>query len=179
MLPQVPLVKMNWRVPAYAQDRFVIRTDIDFVNLHWLDVNGPVLVYWEPPARGESINWDGTVSVGGFIERLHARRIAGVDFIVAEVVGGAFPADYTNLPTMADMSAGIFARPPDIGPADVGQMYPFIFEADSHFAALAQDALVSRLAVDVIGHFAPDEDRWHEVCGLPLIADTLTLLSAD
>ncbi|MHB8626768.1 MAG: hypothetical protein ACYDBJ_18545 [Aggregatilineales bacterium] len=175
MLPQV---KMQWRVPSYAQDRFVIRTDVDFVNLHWLDTSGPVLTYWNLPSRGESVNWGGVVNVGGFIERLHARRIAEVDFIIAEVVGGAFPADYTNLPTLADMNAGVFSHPPDIGPADVAQTYPFILEADSHFAALAQDALVSRLAVDVSGHFAPDEDRWHEVCGLPLIADALTLLSA-
>jgi len=176
MLPQV---KIQWRVPSYAQDRFVIRTDVDFVNLHWMDVTGPVLTYWDPPAQGEPIIWDGTVNVGGFVERLHARRIADVDFIIAEVVGGAFPAGYKNLPTLDDMKAGIFSHPPDIGPADLAQMYPFILEADSHFAALAQDALVSRLAVDVIGHFAPEADRWHEVCGLPLIADALTLLSAS
>lgn len=170
---------MQWPVPAYAQDRFVIRADTDFVNLHWLDVTGPILTYWEPPAHGEPVFWDGVVSVGGFIERLHARRIADIDFVVAEVIGGAYPSDFRNLPTLDDMKAGLFSHPPDIGPADLGHVFPFIMEADSHFATLAQDALVSRLVVDVTGHFAPDNDRWHEVCGLPLIPDALTILSAD
>ena len=49
--------------------------------------------------------------------------------------------------------------------------------AESNLAALAQDALVSGLAVDAYTALANDANGWHEIVGLPLLLDTLTLLA--
>jgi len=173
------MVIFGWPVPQYAQPLLIVESDVDFVYVRWCAHNGPVLTYQDQPGENEALPWNGQVIVGGFVERLHARRLADVDFLIAEVVGGAFPQTYRNLPTLDDMKNGLYARPADAEPFEDNRAFPFIIEADSHFAAIAQDALVSGLAVDAVGRLAKQADRWHEICGLPLILESLTLLAAQ
>jgi hypothetical protein len=182
-----PQISLKWRVPVYAQGLLIPGSDESFAYIHWVDGDGPTLAYWAlPESETEAINnvnvsfeWDGRVIVGGFVERLHVRRLGDVELVIAEIVGGVFPANYRNLPTLADMREGVFARPADFEPSDDDHTYPFVMEADSAFASLAQDALVSGLAVDAVGRLADDAQGFHDVCGLPLMLESLTLLASD
>lgn len=189
----------RWRIPAYAQDmlyivsgesraqlqgtdgQFVLEgelSDVLRITWAWWRV-GPTLVHWPLPLETDDLEWDGRVKVGGFVQRLHAREIGGMEIVIAEIVGGAFEASYGDLPSLEDMKGGIFARPADSEPLGTGQTYPFILNAESNFAALAQDALVSGLAVDAVGILADDDTGWQQVCGLPLLMESLTMLAAD
>jgi hypothetical protein len=185
----------TFSIPGYAQDMLYIVTDsgsaqtqgksgkfsLDAkpegsVRLHWGTTSGPILICWENPADLQ-LGWDGHIKVGGFIERLHAHEVGGLELIIVEVVGGAFPNGHRGLASLEDMRQGIFARPADTEPIGTGQAYPFVVLAESNLAALAQDALVSGLGVDVYGSLASEASRWHDVVGLPLLLDTLTLLA--
>ena len=184
-----PQISLKWRVPAYAQGLLIPGSDDTFAYIHWVDGDGPTLAYWALPEADAEANpsstvnaafeWDGRIVVGGFVERLHIRRLGDVELVIAEIVGGVFPAQYHNLPTLADMREGVFSRPADLEPADDDHTYPFVIDVDSAFASLAQDALVSGLAVDAVGRLADDGQRFHEICGLPLLMESLTLLASD
>ena len=186
----------EFRIPAYAQDMLYVVTEdsaaqardkqglfsLDTapdgpLRLAWGAPAGPLLAIWEPAPDPLKLRWNGRVKIGGFIERLHAREVGGLEVIIVEVVGGPFAADYVGLPSLDDMRRGVFARPPNTEPLGTDQAYPFIILAESNMAALAQDALVSGLSVDAYGSLASEAGRWHEVVGLPLLLDTLTLLA--
>jgi hypothetical protein len=188
----------QFEIPTYAQDMLFLVTSAGAVraqgahgrftldllydeplHLTWGANDGPTLAIWNAVSNGKPLNlgWDGRVTAGGFVERLHAREIGGLDILVAEVFGGAFPVDYIGLPSLDDMRRGVFGRPADAEPAVRSQTYPFIILAESNFAGLVQDALVSGLAVDAYGALASDYSRWHEVVGLPLLLDAITLLA--
>jgi hypothetical protein len=188
----------QFEIPDYAQDMLFLVTSAGAVraqgdhgrftleqlyeeplHLAWGAPEGPTLAIWNAVSNGKPLNlgWDGRVTAGGFVERLHAREVGGLDILVAEVFGGAFPADYIGLPSLEDMRRGVFGRPAGSEPAVRSQTYPFIILAESNFAALVQDALVSGLAVDAYGALASDDGHWHEVVGLPLLLDAITLLA--
>jgi hypothetical protein len=194
----------NWQltdkycIPAYAQDMLCLVPDggevrrvrgqhgtLDVaptfsgpLRLAWESAAGPILAVWDRLPDNLRLDWDGRVKVGGFVERLHAREIGGQDVVIAEVVGGPLPADHVGLPSLDDMRRGVYARTADVEPLYSDQVYPFVVLAENNLASLVQDALVSGLAVDAYGSLASEEPNWrglHEVVGLPLLLDMLTL----
>ncbi len=186
----------NFRIPSYAQDMLYLvsagtatpargkqghfgmeRAPELPLRLVWGGANGPTLAVWQTIPDQGNLEWDGRVRVGGFVQRLHARELGGLEIVIAEVVGGSFPVDHVGLPSLDEMRRGIFARPSDEEPLDQDQSYPFIILAESNLASLVQDALVSGIAVDAYGALASEAGGWHEVVGLPLLLDTLTLLA--
>ncbi len=186
----------QFQIPAYAQDMlYVVTRDgaaqaqgkhgafnlttppEGVVQITWGAADGPTLAFWNNAAEWLNLRWDGRVKVGGFIERLHARELGGLELVIVEVVGGPFAVDHVGLPSLNDMHNGIFARPADTEPFKKDQAFPFIVLAESNLASLAQDALISGLAVDAYGSLASEAGRWHEVVGLPLLLDSLTLLA--
>jgi len=185
----------KYRFPAYAANMLYLLTDTGAtllaadqrkftadvppdsdVRITWGAPDGPILAWWRY-AGEPTVWWDGRVKVGGYIERLHAGETGGLEYVVAEVVGGPFFMDHVGLPSLHDMRGGTFARPADAEPLVDDQVYPLIMLAESNLAALAQDALVSGLAVDAYTALASDANGWHEIVGLPLLLDTLTLLA--
>ena len=195
-MPTNRQLSTEFRIPVYAQDmlyvvsgdhsvqttgkqgQFALDTEPDeMLTLAWGTPDGPTLALWEEVPKSLKLGWDGRVCIGGFIERLHAREVGGLEVVVIEVVGGPFASDYIGLPSLDDMRRGIFARSPDAEPVGDEHVYPFIVLAESNLAALAQDALVSGLSVDAYGVLADDDGQWHELVGLPLLLDSLTLLA--
>jgi hypothetical protein len=135
------------------------------------------LALWSTAEQRTGQSWDGRVLCGGFVARLHALQIADTPLIVAEIVGGVFPQGYTNLPSLESMQYGVGgARPPHAEPVGREMIFPFILDPDSHFAALAQDSLVAGIAVDAVGRLAPEAQGLHRICGLPLLAEAITLI---
>ncbi len=185
----------DFAIPAYAQDMLYVvsgdeqtptrgkygkfkldQTPNGPVSIRW-GATGPTLAAWNEAPDGPNLAWDGRVKVGGFIERFHGLEVGGLEVVIAEVVGGPFPIDHVGLPSLDDMHHGIFARPSDAEPLGHDQAYPFVVLAESNLSTLVQDAMVSGLAVDAYGSLAGEAGRWHDVVGLPLLLDMLTILA--
>lgn len=190
-----------WRIPVYAQSMLWVQHADHAVQaagergvfslemlgnrteplvLAWGTASGPPLVMWsgpdpEPPFAA---GWLGTVAVGGFIERLHVLEAYGLDLVVAEIEGGLLPPDYRQLPTLAQVQRAPFSRHAETGRSPVGEStYTCIAQADSVVAEYLYHALVSELAVDCFATLGPQAGHWHEIVGLPLLLDSVTLLA--
>jgi hypothetical protein len=189
----------DWRVPAYAQDMLWVqvgshavqtsgprgafelnpaRETDESLRLIWGTVGGPMLASLDCSDAGAPFvaGWKGTVAVGGFVERLHALERRGLELVVAEVEGALLPPDYPRLPTLDQMRCAPFQRRNEPGTAR-DFMYTFLALADSIYAEYLHHAMVSELAVDCVAVLGPEEGRWHEIVGLPLLVEAVTLLA--
>jgi hypothetical protein len=191
----------GWRVPVYAQDMLWVRAgdrtvrasglrgvfDLEVtgdadepINLLWGTADGPPLAVWSRPGLDTPLvlGWQGGVAVGGFVERLHALERRGLEVVVAELEGMTLPPEYTRLPTLDQMQRGPFRRrnEPEPGPSREFT-YTFLALADSIYAEYLHHAVVSELAVDCVATLGPQEGRWHEIVGLPLLLEAVTLLA--
>jgi hypothetical protein len=188
--------KAIWQIPAYAQRLLWVRDGESAaqasgprgafalddtggeIALAWGAADGPVLARWPGVPAGEVLGWSGSIGVGGFVERLHVFETHGLDVVVAEIEGDVLPVDYRRVPTLADYQAGNVQRRDD---ADVGATraytYTMLALADSVFAEYLHHAMVSELAVDCFAALGPQEGRWHEIMGLPLLIEALSLLA--
>lgn len=147
-------------------------------SVRWLSENGIVLV---PPATLDAIKqWNGQIAIGGYIDRLHVRQGDEGELLIAEVVGRALPLAYRALASRADLRSGRLSIVRErASTADTDEYtYPVLLDPESNFAMLAQDALVSGLAVDLIGGLADDDEMQALDCGLLLTPYALTVYSA-
>jgi hypothetical protein len=188
--------KSKWLIPPYAQDMLWVQSgehaaqasgprgafalDIDGgeIVLAWGIAGGPLLARWPLQLADDPaiMNWPGSVGVGGFVERLHVFETRGLEVLVAEIEGDVLPADYRRLPTLADMRAGHFQRRDDDASARPFT-YTLLALADSVYAEYLHHAMVSELAVDCFATLGPQDGRWHEIVGLPLLIDSVSLLA--
>lgn len=150
------------------------------IRLRWGTANGPPLADWRISGANMPFvaGWQGTVAVGGFVERLHALERRGLEIVVAEVEGTMLPPDYARLPTLDQMQRAPFRRRTEPEP-DVAREYTYTFLAlaDSIYAEYLHHAMVSELAMDCITVLGPQEGRWHEIVGMPLLVEAVTLLA--
>jgi hypothetical protein len=190
--------KARWRIPPYAQDMlwvqsgeqaaqasgprgaFTLEVNGAEITLAWGVPDGPQLAKWPvcPTGAPVILDWPGSVGAGGFVERLHILETRGLELVVAEIEGDLFPAGYGRLPKLADMRAGPFRRHDETGFAGARPFtYTFLALADSVYAEYLHHAMVSELAVDCFATLGPQDGRWHEIVGLPLLLDSMSLLA--
>jgi hypothetical protein len=188
--------KADWQIPAYARNMlwvqagesaaqasgprgaFALDDPGGEITLAWGTADGPVLTRWPYMPAGDVLGWTGSVGVGGFVERLHVLESHGLEVLIAEIDGDVLPADYRRVPTLADYQAGDLQRRDD---ADIGATRAFTYTllalADSVFAEYLHHAMVSELAIDCFTKLGPQEGLWHEIMGLPLLIEALSLLA--
>ncbi|NDJ77411.1 MAG: hypothetical protein GYB65_14255 [Chloroflexi bacterium] len=193
----------TWRIPPYAHEmlwmqqgahaarasgeRGEFSLDVpgdgrQALHLVWGTAGGPPLTIWHRPdtAAPFVVGWQGGVCMGGFVERLHALVVRGLELLVAEVEGGLLPPNFRRLPTLVQMQSAPFARQASTEhPVTRNFTYTLIADADSIYAEYLHHALVSELAVDCCARLGPHEGHWHEVVGLPLLIESVTLLAPD
>ena len=192
----------TWRIPRYAgdmlwvqhseqaapvaSDRGAYALDVPGsvpaadVQLVWGTTGGPPLAIWHQPADDESVSvgWQGDVTIGGFVERLHVLEAHDLELVIAEVEGGLLPQSAGSLPTLAQMQRVPFHRTDETDqPTTPDYTYPLLALADSVFAEYLHHALVSELAIECVARLGPDEGRWHAIVGLPLLVERVTLLA--
>jgi hypothetical protein len=188
--------EVAWQIPAYAQNTLWVQAGESVaqasgprgafalddtggeIALAWGTANGPVLARWPHMPAGDVLGWVGSVGIGGFVERLHIFESHGLEVVVAEIEGSALPAGYRCVPTLADYQVGNLQRRAD---TDIGATRAFTYTtlalADSVFAEYLHHAMVSELAVDCFATLGPQEGRWYEIMGLPLLIEALSLLA--
>jgi hypothetical protein len=150
----------------------------DRLFVTWGTPDGPPLAVWTQPGEPWVLGWSGAVAVGGFVERLHVLEAHGLELVIAEIEGGLLAPGYRRLPTLAEMQQGAFRRTgSEDHPIPRNFTYTFLAEADSIYAEYLHHAMVSELAVDCFATLGPDDGGWHEIVGLPLLLDSISLLA--
>ncbi len=191
----------DWRIPAYAQtmlwlggndastrleggrgafDLDVPDNGVGFLDLTWGVAGGPLLARWPVTLSDDTVTlgWRGMLAVGGFVERLHAFETRGLELVVAELEGALLPSNYPRLPTLEQMRRGVFVRDDSGDSADMPEhSYPLIALAGSIHADYLHHAMISELAVDCFTTLGPADGLWHEIVGLPLLVDMVSLLA--
>jgi hypothetical protein len=185
-------------LPNYAQKNLWLRTATgqaihlgpdgsftlpvsDRLELRWAHAEGPVLTYWQSLA-GENryhLEWDGLIKLAGFVDRTHILEYHGLSLMMAELIGGAYPANYRRWPTLEDLQKQPFTR--EEITSDPGQdkhWYSLLLPTDSPLADFVHHALVNGTAIDAVATFGDEIGKWHKLVGLPLLLESLSLLSS-
>jgi hypothetical protein len=137
------------------------------------------LFAWQRPDSAPfNLGWQGEAAVAGFVERLHALQLRGLELVVAEIEGNVLPPGYARLPSLDQMRAAPFSRR-DTGETTFERQftYTLVAMADSIYAEYLHHAMVSELAIDAFAVLGPHEGRWHEIVGLPLMLQSVSLLA--
>lgn len=147
------------------------------ITLHWAHPDGSPLHRWTSIPENNRLTWDGIVRLGGFVDRSHILEFHGLGLMVIELMGSIYaPADFPTLPSVKDLQAGVYKRE-DAQYPEPEHWYSLLIDLDSPFADFLHHALVNGNAVDCTASLGKDDGGWHELVGLPLIVESLTLLS--
>jgi hypothetical protein len=184
-------------LPTYAQQNLWLRTATgeaiqlepdgsftlpvsDHLELRWAHPEGPPLTVWRS-LEGENryhLEWDGLIRLAGFVDRTHILEYQGLPLMMAELIGGSYPANYRRWPTLADLQKQPFTRDEERhDPSQDRHWYALLMPVDSPFADFVHHALVNGTAVDVVASFGDEASQWHKLVGLPLVLESLSLLS--
>lgn len=188
------------RTPLHgAEGRFQLELDADaalnlamvghregphhLISIGWSKALDPVLANLSWPnnwaeARDLSLNWDGTVTLVGYVEQLHLLEAGGLPLAVLEMAAHAAPFTYRHLPPLPLPPTGDrHGLHTDRHLEETGEhVYYLLAEAGQTLAAAAQDALVSSLKAVAFASLGEQAGGWHEIVNLPLILDEFTLI---
>lgn len=151
------------------------------LELRWANPAGAMLTHWQiDPVPPYELAWDGIIRLGGFIERTHIVEYEGLGLLIAEMVGGAYSPNYQTLPSIADLQNKPFRRDEsESDPSSANHWYSLMMPLESPFADFVHHCLVNGNALDCQCTLGEDEGMWHELVGLPLIVESLSLLSTQ
>lgn len=191
--------QLGWTIPAYArgllwleseagaavklegaQGLFTLENPAQELTLRWGGAEGPALA--RLGYRADSLEWDGVVRIGGYIDALHVAELEDLPAPVTILHLGGQP-----------LKSGISAYPTRAARRAVPYRVPSFFDGiaddveesvttwmaleDSAALTLAQDALVSKLPVYCFGRLAAQNAGWHDLFALPLALEGMTLFS--
>ncbi len=186
----------RWRIPAYARDMlwleiesetvrvegerglFILTARADVLVVRWGGEDGPPLAQlrWQV----DTLGWDGTVRIGGFVDALHITEALDLPEAVTILHVGGQPLKpgarpypgFDQRKRVPYAVPSFFDSLADDIPEGVTTWVAFS-EAPAVF--LAQDALVSKLRVHCFGSL-PDEDTgWHASFALPIVLDAMSI----
>ncbi len=151
------------------------------ISIGWGEALDPLLAHLPWPTGSASpvlLNWDGAVTVIGYVEQLHLQEVGGLPLVILEVAGRAAPITYRRLPPLPLPALGDrHSLHTDHSQGDLPeQVYYLLADAESPLAAFAQDAAVSSLRIACVASLGEQEAGWHEIVNVPLILDALTLI---
>lgn len=189
---------LNWAIPEYARDMlwvegeggaaraegvkglFTLPTVTSEVTIRWGSADGPALA--RLPWRADSLEWDGAVRIGGFIDAMHIAASGDADSALVVLQVGGQPLKPDAAPFTAGSRRGAVPYPVpgffDGVDDSVEETYTtWIATDDSPVLTLAQDALVSKMRVWCFGRLTAEKARWHERFALPIWLSEMTMFS--
>ncbi len=186
----------RWKIPDYAQNALYLESDSGDVVptegasglftltepaqrlfLRWGGAAGPALAQlrWQV----DSLEWDGSVKIGGFVDMLHLTEISGAPYPITMLVISGQPLQPGTKPYP---NAALRQQIPYVAPrfdAALSELEEntstWLVGDESPLLALAQDALVSKLGVYAFGHLADEKSGWHHHFALPILLEAMTL----
>jgi hypothetical protein len=188
----------SWTIPPYARDLlwvesesgvaqaegakglFTLPAPAEVLTIRWGSADGSPLVQlrWQP----DSLNWDGAVRIGGFIDAMHVAELPDLDtpLFILTIGGQPLRPNITPFPDTAQRQLPIAA--PDFSAAvaeEVDEAFTIWAALDeSPTLAFAQDALVSKMRVHCYGHLTDQKWGWHEFLALPIALEGMTLFGS-
>lgn len=186
----------DWTIPGYMQTHLWLEGDggtaktegpyglfefpapCPIVTLRWGGERGSALIQfpWQP----DSLEWDGSVRVGGYVDAIVTGKDAqtGLSIAVISVGGQPINAQVSPYPP-ASARERIPYQSPDFhqGVAmDVGEsLTTWIIRDDSSLMAAMRDALIHNLRLHVWGRFVENDHGWHEQFAMPIFLEAVTL----
>jgi hypothetical protein len=188
----------RWTIPAYARELLWLETESETVQaqgahglftlsapaekliLRWGSAEGAALRQFRWQA--DSLEWDGTVRLGGYIDAMHITELPPLpDPVVVLSVGGQ-PLKHSVKPYLdiAERRAVPYPVPSfHDGLADEidETVTTWMAFEGSPALTLAQDALVSKMRVYLFGRLAEQSWGWHDLFALPLALEAMTLFA--
>jgi hypothetical protein len=186
----------DWIIPRYARDSlwlespagtvraagehgsFQLREVSPQVILRWSASAGPALAQLE--WRPETLGWDGSVQMGGYVDAMHYTEIRGVMSPITILYMGGQPLKQNLVPYPSDRTrAHVRHYTPDFHTGLVAQLpeavTTWLVPDTSPLARVARDAMVHNLRAYFFGRLADDDSGWGNHFGLPLMLEAITL----
>lgn len=159
---------------------FSLTTPTPMVTVRYGHEHGPVLTVlkW----KADTLEWDGTVRVGGYVDALHLSDIPGFGAVGHIYLGGQplgaevnpiSPAKsrHRDIYTPLDFYAGIVD--------DIEETTStWLVGEDSTLLTMAQDALMNKMRVWFTGRLADHNSGWERYFALPLLLEAITLFGS-
>lgn len=164
---------------------FTLPSPAEIVTLRWGGAEGAALarLRWRP----DSLEWDGGVRLGGYIDLMHIETLPLMDdedeeraVVVLSVGGQPLLPGVEPYPTAAMRRSLPYPFPGfrENLAEEIGETVSTWLALDSSPAlVLAQDALVSKLRVFCFGHLAEEVGGWQRRFALPLLLEGMTLFA--
>ncbi len=190
--------QLGWTIPAYARDLLWLESEAETVpvegtaglftltapasvlTLRWGSAEGPALkqLRWQV----DTLEWDGSVALGGFIDSMHITEIEGMPapIVVLSVGGQPLKPGIKPYPDRAVRRSVPYPIPDFYDAIDDRideSVTTWVAFEDSAALTLAQDALVSKLRVGCFGHLADQAADWHDHFALPIALEGMTLFA--
>lgn len=185
-------------IPYYAQEKLLLQGDGEvatisgasgeysftavpsaLLSLRWLEKDGPALgvFHWQPG----SLEWDGSIRIGGYLDAIHFQPLPGTDHYVAvlylggqplqsRLVTGASGSQPINIGQKADFHRGLSSYLPET-------VTTWILDQDHPLATQAQTVLLRNARMHLFGHLATDEDPVSTHFDLPIRLQAMTIFA--
>lgn len=188
----------RWTLPAYAHNwlwlttesdavrvegakgLFTLSAPADVLTLRWGGADGAPLTQlrWQV----DTLDWDGSTRLGGFIDALHITQIAALPapIVVLTIGGQPLKPGIKPFPTSDERPRAPYPVPSfsdGIDDAIQEGVTTWVAFEDDPALTLAQDALVSKLRVHVYGRLAEQKAGLHELFALPITLGGMTLFA--
>lgn len=185
----------GWQIPAYARQLlwltaengsaktagehglFTLPAAAPVLTLRWGAADGAALsqLKWQP----DTLAWDGTVRLGGYVEALHLTELPGIEapVAIATVDGQPLRPHITPYPSAKQRQQPL-ARPDffaGIDDSDDLTLTTWLISAESLLAGSLQDALTNRIRVYLFGKLPEDRSGWHKHLAMPILLEAVTL----
>jgi hypothetical protein len=183
----------SYHIPNYAVSSLLLQSGDEFAQLdnasgmfrlecnpaawlplRWKTPDGPMLIVlnWQ----SGSLEWDGQVAVGGYIDTIHLRRDSLTGVPLAMICLGGQPMNLTYLKQQAlalELAAhrGLAAQLPKTTTT-------WIIQQDDPMLEIAQSALFHNTMVHLFGRLAEDDDSIVNQFALPLQLEAITAFAA-
>ncbi len=186
----------GWIIPAYARSVLWLETETGIVQtegehglftldhpspqiiVRWAGMEGPALA--RLPWQVDTLDWDGQVQVGGYVDAIHVTELPGVSYPVTVIYMGGQPLKYhlSGYP-----NSSMRATPPYPAPdfysglaAEVRlSATTWLVPDESPLAEMAQYAMMENLRLYFFGRLADDESSWGQYFALPILLQAVTL----
>jgi len=186
----------TWQVPTYAQEQLWVECDGGIVQcqgengqfevlgetssaiIRWGDKDGPALL--EIPWQVESLDWDGSVRIGGYLDGIHVTALHGMSITV--LFAGGQPLSKTQRPyPMAAFRRNHIYRFTDFHDGLVAELQEsfttWLIPEDSPLDTLAHEAMTNNLRLHLWGKLADDESGWGMLFALPIVLEGITVFA--
>ena len=183
----------TWEIPTYAQLYLKITTDTGHespvIGEHGEftveDTPTTITVWWGHAPLTQlrwtsgSLDWDGTVRVGGFVTAIHMTELQAIDMPLAIITLEAYPLKPSVVSFLSPQERdNLPYTPPDCleGIDDETQegVTTWIAEIDSPLTGVIQDAMSQGHRLYAFGQLAPEAHGWHQFFALPILLESVT-----